>query len=413
MVHPSKRIIGEISKELSNRKILLGVTGSIAIYKSIDLARDLMRRGAEIYVLMTKGALKLVSSDVFEWATGNPVITKLSGKLEHVELSEELDSMLIAPATANTVVKIAEGISDTTLTTTALNFIGKNKPVFIVPSMHLPMYQSPQVKRSLEYLKSINVKIIEPIIIKDIAHYPELELISSQISAILNRGEDLKGLKLIVTAGPTREHLDPVRFISNPSSGTMGIAIANEAYFRGADVVLIHGPLCSKIKPYVKTEVEILTTENMADEVRKYVEKGYDIVILAGAPADFKFKMSYNTKIDTHNKDLPRIEIERTPKISEYIRGKAFIVGFSAETVENDNELLNKAKMKKNLHGFDIIVTNNVKRKDIGFSSEYDEVYIIGNSFTKKIDKTSKQEIARELLDIVKKEFKSNISNHI
>jgi phosphopantothenoylcysteine decarboxylase/phosphopantothenate--cysteine ligase len=275
------------------------------------------------------------------------------------------------------------------------------------------MYQSPQVKRSLEYLKSINVKIIEPIIIKDIAHYPELELISSQISAILNRGEDLKGLKLIVTAGPTREHLDPVRFISNPSSGTMGIAIANEAYFRGADVVLIHGPLCSKIKPYVKTEVEILTTENMADEVRKYVEKGYDIVILAGAPADFKFKMSYNTKIDTHNKDLPRIEIERTPKISEYIRGKAFIVGFSAETVENDNELLNKAKMKKNLHRFDIIVTNNVKRKDIGFSSEYDEVYIIGNSFTKKIDKTSKQEIARELLDIVKKEFKSNISNHI
>jgi len=413
MVHPSKRIIGEISEELRNRKILLGVTGSVAIYKSIDLARELMRMGAEVYVIMSKGALKLVSKDIFEWATGNPVITKLSGKLEHVELSEELDAMIIAPATANTIVKIAQGISDTPLTTTALNFIGKNKPVFIVPSMHLPMYQSPQIKNSLEYLKSINIRIIDPIIINDIAHYPELSLISSQISAALNRGEDLKGFKIIVTAGPTREYLDPVRFISNPSSGTMGIAIANEAYFRGADVVLIHGPLCSKIKSYVKTEVDVFTTENMANEVRKYVEKGYNIVILAGAPADFKFKISYNTKIDTHNKELPKIEIEKTPKISEYIYGRAFIVGFSAETVESDNELLAKAKIKKNLHGFDLIVANNVKRKDIGFSSEYDEVYIIGNSFTKKIDKTSKQEIARVLLDIVKKEFKSNINNHI
>ncbi|MEW9490704.1 MAG: bifunctional phosphopantothenoylcysteine decarboxylase/phosphopantothenate--cysteine ligase CoaBC [Candidatus Aramenus sulfurataquae] len=407
MVHPSKRIIGENSKELLGKKLLLAVTGSVSIYKSIDLARTLMRMGAEVYVMMSKASQKLVSKDMFEWATGNPVVTELTGNIEHVTLAEDLDAMLISPATANTIVKLAKGISDTPILATALNFIGLRKPVFVVPSMHLPMYNSPQVIEAVSYLRNIGVHVIEPLIVRDLAHFPDIEFISEFVATILARGKDLDGFKIAVTAGPTREYLDPVRFMSNPSSGTMGVAIANEAFFRGADVLLIHGPLSSRVKPYVRNRVEIVTTEEMAEEVKKAVDKGYNVVILAGAPADFKFKKTFESKVDTHKNESIVVELQSTPKVSSVARGRTFLVGFSAETVDTDEELVEKAKIKRERHSFDLIVANNVKRKDIGFSSEYDEVYVIGKDFIRKIDKMTKREIARNLLDIVKEEFKS------
>jgi Phosphopantothenate-cysteine ligase (EC 6.3.2.5)/Phosphopantothenoylcysteine decarboxylase (EC 4.1.1.36) len=198
--------------------------------------------------------------------------------------------------------------------------------------------------------------------------------------------------------------MDPVRFITNPSSGTMGVSIANEAYFRGADVVLVHGPISSHLHPYSPT-IEVETTEDMLKNVVNLVEKEkFNIVILAGAPADYKFKVIRGEKIDSHT-EVPKVELEKTPKISEYIRGKAFVVGFSAETVNNDDELIEKAKIKKERHGFNMIVANNVKRKDIGFSSEYNEVIVITNSEIIKIPKSYKTIIARKLLDIVREEF--------
>ncbi len=407
MVHPSKRIIGENTKELLGKKLLLAVTGSVAIYKSIDLARTLMRMGAEVYVMMSKSSQKLISKEMFEWATGNPVVTSLTGNIEHVTLAEELDAMLIAPATANTIVKLSKGISDSSILATALNFAGLRKPLFVVPSMHLPMYESPQVIEAMNYLRGIGVHIIDPLVVRDLAHFPDVEFISAYVSAVVTRGRDLDGLKIAVTAGPTREYLDPVRFISNPSSGAMGVAIANEAFSRGADVLLIHGPLSSRVKPYVRNKVEITSTEEMAEEVKKAIDMGYNILILAGAPADFKFKKVFESKIDTHKNEKLVVELEPTPKVSSVARGKAFLVGFSAETVDTDEELIERAKVKREKHSFDLIVANNVKRKDIGFSSEYDEVYIIGKDFIRKIDKMTKREIARNLLDIVKEEFKS------
>jgi len=401
MPHPSKRIIGEISNELKGKKLLIGVTGSVSIYKTIDLVRALMRRGAEVTVIMSSGAKKLISPTLFEWATGEKVIDKITGDIEHVELAEELDAFIIAPATANTISKIANGIADTTITLTALNFLGLKKPVVVVPAMHLPMYEA--ISENVEKLKKMGVEVIQPQIKGDLAHYPDLDFLTQYIASFLLRGKDLVGLKVVVTAGPTREYFDPVRFISNPSSGTMGVAIANEAYFRGADVVLVSGPISSKLTPYVKT-VRVETTMEMAERVEEYVKMGYNTVILAGAPADFKPVSIANVKIDSHA-EIPEIKLERTVKISSVIRKyPVFLVGFAAETVKNDDELIEKAKVKKQRHGFDIIVANNAGRKDIAFSSEYNEVIVIGDSFVKKLNRDYKTVIARELLDIIKSE---------
>ncbi|BDC19133.1 phosphopantothenoylcysteine decarboxylase [Acidianus sp. HS-5] len=403
MIHPSKRIIGVISDELKGKKILLGVSASVSLYKSLDFARELMRRGAEVKVMMTPSAANLISPEMFSWATGNKTVVKIGGKLEHVQLAEEFDSMIIAPSTMNIINKLAYGITDNNLVLTAINFIQLNKKVILVPAMHLQMWDSPQLQKALEILRSEGVEIVEPKIVSNLAHYPELEYLASRVTSYLLREKDLKGFKIVVTAGPTREYMDPVRFISNPSSGTMGVAIANEAYFRGADVVLVHGPLSSRLSPYSPT-IEVESTEDMLKNVVNLTEKDFRIVILAGAPADYKFKVIRGEKIDSHT-EVPSIELEKTPKISEYIRGKAFVVGFSAETVNNDDELIEKAKIKKERHGFNIIVANNVKRRDIGFSSEYNEVIAITDNNIIKIPKSYKTIISRKLLDIVREEF--------
>ncbi|AHC50944.1 phosphopantothenoylcysteine decarboxylase [Sulfolobus acidocaldarius SUSAZ] len=409
MVHPSKKIIGEVSRELLNKKILVGVTASVSVYKSLDLVRALMRRGANVRVIMSKDSTKLINPMMFHWATGEEPVVSVGGEIEHVELAEEYDALVIAPSTANTISKLANGIADTSITLTALNFVGIKKPVILVPAMHLTMYEAPQFKENIEKLVKQGIEIINPEITRDVAHYPDIEYLSSYITSFLLRGKDLKGYKIVVTAGPTREYIDPVRFISNSSSGTMGVSIANEAYFRGADVILVHGPLSSSVKPYTK-RIRVDTTQEMAENVEKLVrDEKYGIVILAGAPADFKPKNAASSKIDSHS-EVPKVELETTPKISSKLSiYRPLLVGFSAETVNSDEELIEKAKMKKERHKFDIIVANNVKRKDIGFSSEYNEVIVIGNSFVRKLEKNYKTIIARELLDIVKYEVSRKV----
>ncbi|AEB96030.1 bifunctional phosphopantothenoylcysteine decarboxylase/phosphopantothenate--cysteine ligase CoaBC [Metallosphaera cuprina] len=405
-MHPSKKIVGTLSNELSGKSILLGLTGSVSLYKSIDLARTLMRKGADVKVIMSQEAVKLISSEMLKWATGNQVTIGLSGELEHVSLAEENDGFLIAPATANTLVKLAEGIADNPIISTALNFMGYGKPIAVVPAMHLPMYVSPQVNRAINRLKEMSVNVIEPDVVGDLAHYPDLDLIVSDFEVQLLRGKDLKGLRMIVTAGPTREYMDPVRFISNPSSGKMGVSLANEAYFRGADVYLVHGPLSGNTKNFVKKSIPVETTEQMSNSVLSLVEKGYKIVIMAAAPADFKFKDTKSKKIDSHT-EVPKVELEKTVKISSVIRGKAFLVGFSAETADNDDELIEKARIKKERHGFNVIIANNVARRDIGFSSEYNEVIIIGDNTIRKIGKEQKTIVARYIIDTIKEELKN------
>ena len=399
-MHPSRAIIGEVSRELSGKTVVLGVTGSVSVYKSIDYARALMRRGARVRVVMSKDAERLVSGEMFSWATGEEAVTELTWKLEHVELAEEGDALVIAPATANTISKIANGIADTPVTATALNFLGLKKPVIVVPAMHRPMYDAlgPQLDR----LRSMGVEVVQPKMVKDLAHYPDLDFLTDFTVSYLLRGKDLEGMRVLVTAGPTREYLDPVRFVSNPSSGTMGVVIANEAMFRGADVVLIHGPLCTSHKPYVRT-VRVETTAEMAEAVEREVNAGYNVVILAGAPADYRFKSVASTKLDSASQ-VPVAEFERTEKVSARAKKPGvFLVGFAAETAKDDNELIEKAKRKKEKHGFDMIVANNAFRKDIAFASEYNEVVVVTDREVMKLEKDFKTVIARELLDLVKK----------
>lgn len=401
MVHPSKRLL-QSKGQLFGKHIVLGVTASVSLYKSLDLARDMMRNGADVHVVMTKAASKLVSPEMFRWATGNDVVTRITGNIEHVELSE-MDSMVIAPATMSTLVKLAYGISDNSVVLTAMNFLGDKKMVFVVPAMHLSMYQTNQLSQALQKLRDDGIILLKPYVRGDVAHYPDISLLTWEISSVMLRGKDLSGYKVLVTAGPTREFMDPVRFISNPSSGTMGVAIANEAYFRGASVRLVHGPLSTHLLPAVWDRREVQTTHEMMEEVKRGVEEGFSIVILAGAPADFTFSTKFEGKVDTHG-EIPKVELTKTPKISSVAVGKAFVVGFSAETVKSEAELLEKAKAKMNRHGFDIIITNNVSRRDIGFSSAQNEVTVITKAKQVKLEKDDKVVIARRILDIVKEE---------
>jgi len=404
MVHPSKSIVGEISDELKGKRILLGVTGSISLYRSIDLARAIMRRGAEVYIIMTEAASELISRDVFAWATGNPVVTELTGELEHVTLAEESDAMLVAPASADTINKMALGIADNALVATFLNMVGMRKPIMIVPAMHAPMYSSPQVKDSLNKLRGMGVKVVEPVMVRDVAHYPEQEELLSRVIAYVLRGEDLSGLGILVTAGPTREYMDPVRFISNPSSGLMGISIANEAAARGALVRLVKGP--TELRSLVE-EVRVETTDQMAREVERELDSGrFKVAILAGAPADFKFNVIRESKVDSHT-EVPEVKLERTNKVSEVLKKYDLLkVGFSAETVESEEALAQRAKRKMERHGFDMVVANNVARRDIGFSSTHNEVLIVTRDRIIKVSKSPKWIVARRILDVVKEELK-------
>ena len=405
MVHPSEDLLGEESRVLWGRKIVLGITSSVALYRSIDLARKLMRRGARIRIVMSREASRFISPLLFEWATGVKPIVDVGGEVEHIMLAREYDGMVIAPATANTIAKIAYGITDTSVTLTALSFHGMGKPVLVVPVMHLNMYHSRIVKENIDRLKQLGYHVLEPMIEEDKAKIPPIEEIALKTEVLVLRGEDLRGVRVLVTAGPTREYLDPVRFLSNPSSGRMGVAVAREAYYRGARVKLIHGPLCGVEAPLWVERTGVISTKEMREAVLEEIDKGeYDIIVLAAAPADYGFRETSQVKIDSSNRLV--VELEPTPKIIRDVvkaaktkKPSTIIIGFAAETVENDKELVERARRKLEKYGVDIIVANNVARKDIGFTSKYNEVYIVTKDKVEHIPKKTKEEIARIILD--------------
>jgi len=403
--HPSLDIIGEESKALKGKRIVLGVTGSVAAYRSIDLARKLMRRGAHVRVVLTRDAADLVSPKLFHWATGIEPVVDVSGDIEHIVFAREYDGMVIAPATANTIAKLAHGIADTSVTLVALSMHGKGKPILIVPVMHLNMYQSTITRENIERLRKLGYHILEPVVEGDKAKIPSVEDIALKTEAMILRGEDLRGLRVLVTAGPTREHLDPVRFLSNPSSGRMGVAIAREAFFRGAKVTLIHGPLCGISPPPWIKSISITSTKEMRDAVLDELDKeDYDIIVFAAAPVDYGFAKTSTTKIDSSTEltvrltPTPKIIADATRK-AKTRKPSAVIVGFSAETVETDQELVERARKKLDKYEVDIIIANNVAKPGIGFASKYNEVLIVTKTSTEKIPKMTKEEIARIILD--------------
>ncbi len=404
--HPVEDIRGKLSKSLAGKSVALGVTSSVSMYRSLDLARELIRLGADVHVVMSPEAARYIHPRLFEWATGNDVFVRFSGEVGHIALAELCDIYVVAPATANTIAKIAYGISDTSVTVLAQSFLGLRKPVVVVPAAHYSLLKSPPVSEALRKLEELGITVVPPHVEEGRAKYPPLEDIVVATEASTLRGKDLKGARILVTAGPTREYMDRVRYLTNASSGKMGLAIAREAYFRGAEVTLVHGPLALDVPYYIRSLATVSTREMMDTVLAELSIRNYDVVILAAAPVDFGFSQSFEGKVSSDIEELS-VTLMPTPKISLKVRTvfRGLLVGFAAEFAQGDlKELISKSQDKLVRRGFDIIVANDISRPDIGFSSEYNEVAILDRSgAVEVVGKSRKVEVARRILDYVVK----------
>jgi len=412
MKYSDKDIIkGSKGRELIDKKITLCITGSVAAYRSVDLARELIKHGAEVYVVMSDDATKIVHPYTFEWATGNPVTIEITGKVEHISLARDSDLVLVAPATANTIAKVAYGIADTSVTLVLSVALGYNKPIIFVPAMHGPMYENKVLKEALNRLKEAGIYIVEPKIEEEKAKFPDIEDIIHEILEILYP-KDLIGHRILVTAGPTVEYLDPVRLFTNKSSGKMGISIAREALLRGGEVTLVLGRTHIKPPKGVKT-IRIETTEDMYNAVmRELNNKRYNIFIGAGAPIDYKPLKSYDKKLDSRRYSRLEMKLIQTPKIIEEVRKKfkdLYIIAFKAEYKLTDRELIEKAIEYAKTLDLDLVIANDVSRVGVGFESDTNEVFIVNkDGLVEHISLSPKPEIAKKILDIVTKNISTS-----
>ncbi len=403
-----KEIKYTYGEELKDKKILLIPTGSIAAFKTPELIRLLIRHGADVYVLPSKEALKYVTLDTLKWASGGKVLENFTYKAEHIYLVKKMDLIAVIPATANIVNKAASGIADTDASLAIYSAIGYGKPILMAPVMHENMYRNPFFLESLEKLRRIGVQIIDPIFQENKAKLRDLDYIKMRIINILS-DKLLEGLKILVTAGPTIEYIDPVRIITNKSSGKMGVYIAEEAYMMGAQVKLIAGNI--SVKPFEDIETRYVeTTEDMYEAVMDELSKGYDIFISASAPVDFRPSTSEESKIDTVRKKKLDLELILTPKIVSTARARfkdLFIVSFKALYNVSDDELYKKAVEHLEKYGFDMVVANDVGRRGVGFQADENEVVIVDREGRKIFHgRDSKRNIARRLLTLVNQEYR-------
>jgi phosphopantothenoylcysteine decarboxylase/phosphopantothenate--cysteine ligase len=294
-MHPSKRIIGTKASALKGRKIVLGICGSVAASLCPVLARELMRRGAEVRVVMTPNACRLISPELMHWATGEKVVTELTGEVEHLQLSEWADLILVAPCTANTLSKLACGIDDTPVTSVLSVALGLGKPIVLVPAMDASMYRNPAVQSNLKRLGELGVQVMEPRMEEGKAKFPDPQQIADFVEGMLEP-RDMEGMRVIVTAGPTVEHLDPIKILTNRSSGKMGIALAEEARRRGAEVVLIYGPGTEEPPEGIRV-IRVESTAEMKQKTEEEMSKGADFVFFAAAPQDFTFERTFEKKL--------------------------------------------------------------------------------------------------------------------
>lgn len=399
------------SRMLEGKKIALCICGSVAAIKAPDLARELMRNGAEVFAIMSPSAQKLISPTLLEWATGNPVITELTGKIEHVQLGGKggVDLILIAPATANTIGKIAAGIDDTPVTSLATTAIGSGIPVMIAPVMHGSMYRHPLVSENLKKLSSLGIKIIPPEIVEDKAKFPDISVIVEEVLSALSR-KDMTGISVLVTAGPTRSYMDSIRFLTNSSSGKMGYAFAYEASARGARVTLISGPT-NLANPGDANIVPVETTEEMLEAVDNALSKEkYDLFVMAAAPLDFAIVEKFDGKVPSTSE--LKLTLRPLPKIVDVARKKSkdlFIIGFKAEYNLTREELFSRAMSRLLESGMDLIVANDLSSPLTGFKADTDEVYILDKSgLVDHIPLSPKREVARRVLDLYLKRRGSN-----
>jgi len=413
-VHPSKDIVGTKGKELKDKHIVLCITGSVAAVQSSEIARTLMRHGAEVFAVMSPMAQKIVHPYLMEWATGNAVVTELTGKIEHVALVGEhpkkADLVLIAPATANTISKIACGIDDTTVTSVVSTAFGSNTPIIIVPAMHESMYNHPILTENIEKLKALGVEFVGPRIEEEKAKIAETKEIANAVIRKLGVKQDFSGLRVLVTAGPTVEYIDPIRVITNRSSGKMGVAIAEEALNRGAEVTLVYG-LGRATPPLDAHVISVETTEQMREAVISELKsKKYNVMIAVAAAADWTVKKPFSHKVSTHKLHSLDLKLKPTKKIIDHVKKvspKTFLVAFRAEYKLSKKDLIESAYKRLLEANADLIVVNDVGKKGVGFGTDTNEIFIVDKKKkTIHVPLAPKREVAAKILDVVNKKIK-------
>jgi phosphopantothenoylcysteine decarboxylase/phosphopantothenate--cysteine ligase len=391
-------ISGTVSKTLSGKRIVVGVTGSIAAVRVIDLVRDLIRRGAEVHCVTSPAALQILHPYALEYASANPVITDITGRVEHVEfcgVSGKADLLLIAPATANTIGKMALGIDDTPVTTFATTALGSGKPVMVVPAMHEAMYCHPAVIKNLEALRSFGVVVIDPRIEEGKAKIADGSRVVLEVERLLGP-RDLSGKKILITSGSNAERVDPIRILTNRASGKTGVALALEAYRRGADVTLIHRFLQDLPVPQVR-QVYAESAQEMHDAVLAELDMGYDALISAAAVADYTLDAKED-KIKSGQELVLRLKPTR--KILKAVRAAhpdLKIVGFKAETNVADDELVRRASESMRSSDLDLVVANDVGRGGMG--TDENRVVIIDKEGCFRSAEGRKMTIAQSVID--------------
>ncbi|MGB9659213.1 MAG: bifunctional phosphopantothenoylcysteine decarboxylase/phosphopantothenate--cysteine ligase CoaBC [Nitrososphaerales archaeon] len=412
-IHPSKDIIGKKGEELKGKKIALCITSSISASECPNIARELMRHGAEVYTIMSEKAQEIIHPNLMEWATGNPVVTKLTGKIEHIALAgmheNKVDLILVCPSTANTISKIAYGIDDTPVTTVVSTAFGSKIPIIIVPAMHESLYDHPILIDNIKKLESLGVEFINPRIEEGKAKIASLEdIVEAAIRKLSIKS--MKGIKLLITAGPTLEYIDPIRVITNKSSGKMGIAIANEALRRGADVTLIYGHSIVS-PPQGARVISVETTEEMYNEVvSELKDKDYDVLIATSAATDFAPEKKYDYKLPSREINELIIKLKPLPKIIDKVKElspKTFLVAFKADYKLSDEKLIDRAYELLKASNADLVVANDVSRKGSGFGVDTNEVFVVDKARNvTHIPLSPKQLIASKLLDTILKSIK-------
>jgi phosphopantothenoylcysteine decarboxylase/phosphopantothenate--cysteine ligase len=397
-MHPADEIRGIKSKKLSNKKIVLGVTGSIAAVETIKMSRELIRYGAEIIPVMSPNATNIIHPDALWFATGNKPITQLTGATEHISLcgrtKNQVDMLLICPCTANTLSKIAHGIDDTTVTTFATTALGSGIPILIVPAMHISMYDNPIIQKNIEKCKKTGIKFITPIIKKNKAKMVEIEEITSNVIRETGKN-DFADKNVLIIGGPTSEPIDEARIITNKSSGKTAINLSKTAFFRGANVELWYGRGLEHMPEYIDK-----TSFDSIKEIIKLLEttsfKRYDIIILCAAISDYIPKKQ-NGKISSSKENLT-IELIPAPKIISEIRKKAQnskVIGFKLE--ENRKKISEKAKSLLNKNQLDLVVGNTIS----GFEKNENEIWIFDKKGKSTYKKGCKEELSDFILDSI------------
>jgi phosphopantothenoylcysteine decarboxylase/phosphopantothenate--cysteine ligase len=392
---------------LKGKTVVLGVTGSIAAYKIANLASMLVKQHADVHVIMTENATNFINPITFETLTNHKCLVETFDRnfqfhVAHVSLAQKADVMLIAPASANIIAKLAHGIADDMLSTTAL---ACTAPILVSPAMNTRMYENAITQDNLETLRRYHFTVIEPdtgfLACRDTGagKMPSETVLMNYILREIACEKDLRGKKILVTAGPTQEAIDPVRFISNHSTGKMGYAIAKRAMLRGAEVTLVTGPVAITPPSFVNV-IPVKSAKDMFDAVTEHADE-QDIIIKSAAVADYTPSQVATEKVKKKENDMS-IALNRTQDILSYLgqhkKAGQILCGFSMET-EN---MLENSKQKLKKKNADIIVANNLKEQGAGFGTDTNVVTMITKEQVKELPILSKEEVAEALLDEIK-----------